>query len=239
MRAYKRLTIYSVLISVCSLMICFILHYCFKGDEAAFWINVCLALFGSAVLSLFTSLIMYQHEKIKTLEGFVYHTRQILHILNKYQESMSLDDKINFYLDYNDFDKSIWDADYGNMDFFFEHIIGNRKYIYKKIYNPISTFNNAVSNRIWNFRWHLDGSGRNNAVMQQFVDELEKYLIDKKEYEAPTKYDSSGNVIESCKMLGTSPKLETEISQELSRRYYVIMYGKRKARRMTEEESNG
>lgn len=35
----------------------------------------------------------------------------------KYQDSKSLEEKMKFYLDYYDIDKSAWDADYGNMDF--------------------------------------------------------------------------------------------------------------------------
>ena len=44
---------------------------------------------------------------------------------------MSLEDKMKFYLDYYDLDKSVWDADYGNMDFFAEKTTEN---IYMKRY---------------------------------------------------------------------------------------------------------
>lgn len=239
MKAYKQLTIYGGIISFCSLIICLIFHYFINGDEAAFWINVCLAIFGSALLSTFTSLIMYQYEKVKTLENFVYHTKQLLHIINKYQDNMSLDKKILFYLEYNDFDKSAWDTDYGNIDFFFERMTGDRLYIYNKVYCPILVFNKEVSERVPNFRWHLDKSGKNDAVMQQFVGKLETYLIDKRECEVPGQYDDDGKVISTCKMSCIVPKLEIEISQELNGRYYEIMYGKRKAKSMSEEDING
>ncbi len=88
--------------------------------------------FGSALLSALTSLITYFHEQRSTLDGFMYHCKYILHALNKYQDSMSLEEKMKFYLEYHDLDKSMWDADYGNMDFFAEKITGNRKYIYEK-----------------------------------------------------------------------------------------------------------
>lgn len=90
---------------------------------------------------------------------------------------MSLEEKTKFYLDYHDIDKSAWDADYGNMNFFAEKITGNRKYIYEKIYLPILSFNQAVNKQVWHFGWYFDGSGKNKPVMEMFVEELEQYLL--------------------------------------------------------------
>ena len=96
MRPYKRLTIICGIISLLSLAICLFLHYFVLGDESDFWINICLAVFGSALLSALTSLVIYFHEKRSTLEGFMYHCKNILHVLNKYQDSMSLEEKMKF-----------------------------------------------------------------------------------------------------------------------------------------------
>lgn len=73
MRAYKRLTVICGIMSLFSLIICLLLHYFVPCDESGFWINICLAVFGSALLSALTSLVTYFHEKRSTLEGFVYH----------------------------------------------------------------------------------------------------------------------------------------------------------------------
>lgn len=64
-----------------------------------------------------------------------------------------------------------------NMDFFAEKITGNRKYIYEKIYLPILKFNQAVNNHVWHFRWYFDGSGKNEPVMEMFVEQLEQHLL--------------------------------------------------------------
>lgn len=203
-----------------------------------FWTNVSLALFGSAVLSFLTSLLTYFHEKRKTLEGFVYHTKQIVHFLNQYQESMSLEEKIKFFLAYNDFDKTAWDADYGNMDFFWRNKSGNRKYIFDSLYQPIIKFNSAVNNHSWHFKWHLDGSGRNENVMAKFVDELESYLIVKKEYEVPVEYNDDGSVKRVCKIQSVQSLLVRTILKELNGHYFEIMYGK-KVKKQMEANNNG
>lgn len=98
MRAYKRMTKFSILIAIISLLIAILLNFCLVVDKTGFWVNVCLGLFGSAALTILTSIVSYFHERRQTLESFVYHTRQILSYLNKYQESMPLEQKLNFIL---------------------------------------------------------------------------------------------------------------------------------------------
>lgn len=189
MRVYKNLTMIAVLIATVAFIGAVFMHYSFPRYETEFWIDACLGIFGSAVLTALTSVVSYNHEKIKTLEGFLYHTRQILSFINKYQENMSLEQKIQLFLDYYELDKMAWDADYGNISFFCEPITQNQEYIYHSIYQPILDFNNAVENHVWHFRWHLDGSCNNDRVMQSFVSELQDYLIKKDEQDIPSEYD--------------------------------------------------
>lgn len=169
MKVYKKMTVISAIITVSSLTAAMIMHYLFPCSETDFWINVCLGIFGSAFLTILTSIMSYNHEKVKTLENFLYHTRQILSVANKYQEHMTLEQKIHFFIEYSEFDKIAWDADFGNMSFFFEKTTHNQKYIYDNIYKPILDFNHAVANHVWHFRWHLDGSGKNDAVIGKRV----------------------------------------------------------------------
>lgn len=150
--------------------------------------------------------------------------------------------KVAFFLDYKDLDKSAWDMDFGDMDFFLECHHHNRKYIYEKIYKPISDFNEVVNNHVWHFRWHLDGSGKNDVVMQTFIKELESYLLEKHEQNIPTEYDENGTPISFFHCSGTSSKLVTNIIEELGGHYYEVMYGKKIANRemkSQEEETNG
>ncbi len=227
MRPYKKLTLVCGIISLISLGICLCLHYCFNCDEANFWVNVCLAVFGSALLTSLTSLVTYFHERRTTLENFMYHCQQLLHSLNKYQDSMSLEEKMKFFLDYHDIDKSAWDSDYGNMDFFLDRFTGARNYIYKKIYLPILQFNQAVNKHAWHFRWYFDGSGKNVPAMEIFVAQLERYLLYRDEHSVPTEYDDAGNPISFCEVTSLESKLVREIAQELNGKYFDIMYGKK------------
>ena len=130
MKIYKKLTFITMIIAAASLATAMIMHYFLPCAETDFWKNVCLGIFGSAFLTILTSIMSYNHEKEKTLENFLYHTQQILTIANKYQEHMTLEEKIRFFLEYSEFDKIAWDADFGNMSFFSEKITHNQKYIY-------------------------------------------------------------------------------------------------------------
>lgn len=236
MRLNKKLIIISTVITVFSFVIAFYLYfYCvYCGKD--FWVNILVGIFGGAFLTIITSTVSYSRDKQIRLESFSYHTRQLLSYLNKYQENMSIEQKIQFYLDYADLDKTSWDMDYGSIDFLFETICGGGKYIYDSIYKPILDFNSAVSNHVWHFRWYLDGSGRNKRVINDFLDELQSYLLEKETQEIPTQVDEQENVISTCKYSYTKPKLTANINQELAGRYYDLMYG-RKARKM--EENNG
>lgn len=197
--------------------------------DSEFWSNVCLSIFGGALLTMISSFLMYFHERQKTLEGFMYHTRQILRWLNKYQRNMKMDDKIRFFLDYHDFDKSAWDADYGNMHFFFEKATKgkHRTYIFNKIYFPIDSFGKAVSKRVWDFRWQLGGTGRNDAVMRKFISELEDYLLIYTEEMIPVDYDEDGKPTNWIEQSTVEPKLVKDVGNELVGHYYEILYGKR------------
>ena len=127
------------------------------------------------------------------------------------------------------------DADFGNIDFFFERITKHREYIYYSIYTPILDFNNAVANHMWHFRWHLDGSGKNDTVMLSFVTELQDYLLERTGKSLPTEFDETGKAISFCYYTATQPKLVHDIRKELNGYYYEIMYGKRTARKAQNE----
>lgn len=236
MRMYKKHIYIIAPISVVTFALAVLLHYLKPCSESDFWINVCLGIFSGAILTLITSIISYNHEKRRTLESFIYHTRYILSYLNKYQQSMSIEQKINFYLNYIELDKSGWDMEFGNMDFFFERLTESRKYIYEKIYKPIIDFNNAVSNHEWHFRWYLDGSGKNDFVIEGFLSELQDYLLINNKSNFPAEYDDDGNVIRYCQCLTTISKLVDSIRRELGGRYYEIMYGKKVAKKQKNTE---
>lgn len=141
---------------------------------------------------------------------------------------MPLEQKLHFYLNYYELDKSAWDIDFGEMDFFFERIHKNQKYIYDFIYKPILDFNSAISKHVWHFRWHLDGTGKNDIVMQKFLSELQDYLLVKTEEDIPIEYNDDGEPISFCHRTSITPKLVSNIEEELAGNYYKILHGKPK-----------
>lgn len=247
MRLNKKLINIFALISAVSLVAASLLHY--KGNNTTcgidieYWVNILIGIFSSAALTLMTSILSYLNEKRNTLESFLYHTQQLLSFLNKYQERMSLEQKIIFFLDYYDLDKSSWDMDFGNIAFLFDPKTQKRRYIYDSIYKPILDFNQCLANHVLHFRQHISGICKNDRVMSDFVAELESHLRSNYTKKLPSKFDENGNAISFEQYNCSESKLVHNVSKELWGKYYNIMYGKRIAKKhpITQEEdaSNG
>lgn len=114
MRIYKRSVIITGIISIVSLAFAIILNYVVNEE---FWCNVCLGLFGSSFLTLITSIIGYFVEKRNCMDSFYIETKKFLNKFNRYQIDLKLEDKIAFFLEMADYDKTNWDMDFGKMDF--------------------------------------------------------------------------------------------------------------------------
>ncbi len=227
MRSFAKLVRITALITVVSLLVTIIFHYCFYGDEADFWCNVSLAIFGSGLLTCVSSYISYTYERRKVLEGFTYATRSLLHVINKYDKDWDVERKIDFFLDYDDIDKSYWDQQLGEISFLFDCGKHNFNYIYQKIYKPLLDFNKAVSNHQFHFKYHKDGSGKNDAVMKMFVEELEPLVIER----ITTVHESQDG--QDFEITNIRNKLVFTLQEELNGRYYNIMYN-RKAQKESE-----
>lgn len=209
-------------LSIISFFATILIHYLCRGAEADFWCNVCLAIFGSALLTFITSIIGYFTDKRNTLESFSYSTRSLLHFINQYDINWELEKKIDFYLSYVDVDKSLWDSQLGAIYFINDFHKEKFKYIYNSIYKPILNFNQAISKHEFLFRWHKDGSGKNDTVMAEFVSELEELFMQK---------ISNEHLLDNGKTVCvTSIKnyLVSAVNSELNGKYYDLMYNKKK-----------
>ena len=142
MKVYKNAIIATGIITLISFLASFIFN--FYTQVNSFWCNALLGIFGSSLLTLLTSTIGYRVERCKTFEGFSYATKEILHALNKYQVSWSLEEKIDFFLNYHDISKIEWDRYYGDFSFIADFRGKNRRYIYEQIYTPILRVNQAT-----------------------------------------------------------------------------------------------
>ncbi|MDO4982934.1 MAG: hypothetical protein Q4E35_05190 [Eubacteriales bacterium] len=228
MKIYVKSIWFSLCLSIVSFSAALLLHYLNCGKETEFWCNVALSVFGSGLLTLISSILSYRDTKIKTLERFKYYTKQIVHILNKYQQELTVDTKVNFFLDYADFDKTAWDAEFGNICFFTDFKKRDKiRYIYSSIYLPIQNVNNAVANHYYQFRCHKDGSVRNEYAMKTYINEIEPLIIKETEYKPD---GENGDTI-----ICTENELEKSVLTELNGYYYDLMHSKK----IKENNNNG
>lgn len=223
MKNYVILTRITAVLTCVSFVVTLIMHYAIQGSESEFWCNVCLAIFGSGLLTFITSCIGYTIEKRRTLEGFSYSTRFLLHVLNKYELDWGLEKKIDFFLDYADIDKSTWDAQLGSIHFMFDPSKKKFKYFYWKIYKPILNLNRKIADHEFHFKWHKDGSGKNDAVMSTFIAEIEELFMEKRTSKHALK---DGQEFQTTTIQN---KLVHTVLIELNGKYYDIMYGKKHA----------
>jgi len=187
-----------------------------------FWCNLLLGIFGSGLLTFITSVIGYRVERLKTFEGFSYCTKQILKLLNKYQLSWPLDEKIDFFLAVHDGSWFDWDRYFRDFCFLFDFQGKSRIYIYEKIYHPLQEIDQKINFHTWHFRWHKDGSGRNEKVMEKFIQEIENLII-----ETSTElcgFDERQGE-KGFPITQTRNKIVTDVQQELNGEYYRLMYG--------------
>ena len=72
-----------------------------------------------------------------------------------------------------------------------------------------------MQNHEFHFRWHKDGSGKNDRVMEKFVSEIEDIFMEKIPVQHPFITFSIQN------------KLVKSILKELHGKYYYMMYHKK------------
>ncbi|MBQ3513812.1 MAG: hypothetical protein IJA32_08445 [Lachnospiraceae bacterium] len=225
MSIHKRGFIVTVVLALSSLTIAMGLNYLCKEQ---FWCNVCLGIFGSSLLTAVTSIIGYYVERRRITEGFFTETLKIIKEINKYQHDLVLDDKIDFCLSLSDYDTTTLNMYYGQMDFFRNQY---RKDVFERIYNPVLSVLKKASSHAWHFRMHKNGTGRNEVVMQKFVDEIESIILERTQF----KYEADEN--QECVAIGIKNKIVEEISKELNGWYFEMMYGKKKASKVTEGQN--
>lgn len=174
MRLYAISTRILAIITVFSGLAIFVLHYkCSQSDEISFWINVALAIFGSSLLSLITSLIGYFQEKKMTLERFNTLVINLLRMYNKYNKEWGYQEKVEFLIEAYDFDASELDHTFLNIYFLSEIKQQTHAMLWNNIYMPIV----EVTKEISNFEAHLRLDGKEEN-MKRYVSQIEELLID-------------------------------------------------------------
>ena len=215
----------TLIISVISFLAAIILNYALHEQ---FWCNVLLGIFGGAVLTAITSIIGYFVERRHALEEFYLETIKLLKRYNKYQTDLTLDKKLIFFLELSNYDMEYWGTTYARIDLFNKK---SRKYIYEKIYRPLTYAYKKACSHTWHFEMHVNGTGVNNAVMEDFISEIEPAIIREEEYVV-------GNGDNEYVTKNVHNHIVKMIDAELNGKYYEIMYGKKKAEENRKEAKN-
>lgn len=222
MQIHRNATIATALLTLSSLIGAACFNFCSCVDP--FWSNLLLGVFGSGLLTFITSVVGYRVERKRTFEGFSYTTKQILKNLNKYQSSWPLEQKIDFFLMLHDISWSDWDRYFGDFHFLFDFGNKTREYIFQKIYHPLQEIDQKINYHVWHFRWHKDGTGRNERVMEKFVQEIEDLIIETRRVPLKEVGELSDDTDEITETLVCN-KIVIAISEELNGEYYRLMCG--------------
>lgn len=213
MRFYKRMTYVSAIV----LFISFVTAFTCEIVGKHFFIeNVCLAIFGGTVLSLITSILGYYNEKRQCMEAFFAETLRYLNKLNKYQYDLNIEQKIRFFLNLSEYNLINWDLQYGRIDFWNNNY---RAYIFYKIYTPINELNKEIKRHEWHFRMYVNGTGRNEKMMEVFLMDLDAQILDIK---LDLRNDES---VPSTSVEYVHNAFYETLTEELMGQYRKIMYG--------------
>lgn len=218
MRANRNFIYVTIFIVCTASLVVLLAHYMANTEEAEFWCNVGLALWGSGVLSLISAIGGYLEDRRRVLNAFSVRTRQILHEIRKYELKWSRERKIDFFMDYREKDFTEWKSILNEIAFLKDRGGKEFRYIYDNIYEPIQRLNFAVEEHWYHFRWHKDGSGKSDVEMDIFINELEDIFLENKITELELDEEKiQYHTIRNC--------LVDDVFAELNGHYLDIMYG--------------
>lgn len=227
MRIYKNSIIVTAIISIASFSTSFLLKFNFMGKEAEFWYDISMGVFSGAILTLITSIIGYRVERRRSLEGFWLYIQKILKHLSNYESTMTVNQKIDFFIDLYNQDRIELDTYLGDIHFLFDWEQKTFLYIYNSIYYPIERIYNLVALYYGDLKAYKNGFNINDGDIQSYVSKIESLIIEKTIYKVPSEIDETGRVISESICSKEHNKIVDSIADELNSRYYIIMYGKR------------
>lgn len=218
MGVYKKGIISTIILIIVSLLLAIYLNY---YVEEQFFCNICIGVLSSSVLTCIVSIIDYFAERKNILEVIYMEVNSFTKLVNNYQEDLSLDQKIDLFINISNYNLTTLNIYIGKLDFFNNN---NRKYIYKEIYNRIIFLQKKVLSHEWHFRMHKNGTARNVCVMKKFVNELEPYILEKINHQLSSKSNEQTNII------NVRNKFVDKMIHEINDHYFEIMKGKRKTK---------
>lgn len=208
--------------------------------SANYWVNVCLAIFGSSFLALLISIIGYKVERQKTLETFSQYASRILNEIERYSTEWSLDRKVKYVLDLIDYDTNNYKElgnSFASIRFLFFHK-RNFAFISKKIYAPIHDFLNDLLPYRSLLRKYDDCPAeykhiKNDKELEKIINaELKGIDPDEDINEKMNELNSLLSVIDSGYFkLSIEPKIfafpSKQIREVLWKEFFILMYGRK------------
>ncbi len=220
MKPHKWTIIVTAPLALISFIICIALHYSRHCEEAEFWVNVCLAVFGSSLLTLFTAISNYYDERKRTFVRFETEIIQMLRFIERYDRNWGLEDKVKFLISYIELNKNLFWYEYDNMDFFSRTLQND---ICQNICCPMEDFNKFLHGNEKRFRIFLDESTCKNPEIKRIMYELERKLFNIKK-DVRDNSNSSHTLMES-----TSSKFVLEMSKQINRLRKKVFFRKSEA----------
>lgn len=179
--------------------------------------NVLLGVFGSGLLTVLVGVINYLTMRRRTLEAFWSYGHKAISNLNRYSADDDLDTAMDVFLQMAEFDYQPFDDAFGEMCFLF-HNKKLHKEIAERIYTPIMEVRNLVREKSFHFKLYKRAENGNRAVMQRFVDEIDKLLIKRQAHDVSR---DDGGVLTITE---TVPYKVLNLRKEFNDYYYWIMY---------------
>lgn len=212
MRENKHAIIATSLLSVLALIGAICLHECRKE----FISNIFAGIFCSGVLALLIAIINYRVARKETLEKFYSYARKAAWMYNQLEYNCDVEKTIDSILEINRFDYLELDNAYGSMDFLFNDK-KYRKYVFVNIYEPTLLARKAVTEACFYLKAYRNGFGH-QKMAQGKVNEIIDLFIEKEEKQELRNNGSS------VKITSYTNKVYAKMMEELSNKYYGLMY---------------
>lgn len=179
MKANKLAIIFTAIFSALSLVIAAVLNYISNGQND-FIVNVLIGVFASGLVALIIAIINYASERRKVLEHFSVQINKVINNYFQFRNDGEFDKSLHSVIDMAEFDYTELDNLYGEIDFLF-HNRKNRHYIYCKLYKPTKVMRKQISLYAKHFQLYYDSPPGNKVVMQDFLNKLDKQMIERKQ----------------------------------------------------------
>jgi hypothetical protein len=188
-------------------------------NSIAFWSNVFIGVFSSGMLVFILSVASYRIERRRTLEKFYASVQEIINNINQYDKQDDPEKTMDVVLEMNKYNYTDFETSFGDIDFIFNKN-KNGKYIYEEIYKKICDSRNMLAEKSFHFAEYKKAKHGNLAVMKLFIDDIDAAIMDRTEKKVINKEGIEITMGYSYNLLAD------ELSEELSGRFYELMYSK-------------